>query len=398
MKTLELFKTAVQSLRANPKRSFLTMIGIIIGIAAVITIMALGNGVKQKMVESFKTTEGGEQTTTINFLTDNPRTVGFTQQDVSAVEQNFSGQVKSAKLDQRDSGVAATAEFGNSNAQSTYLALIKNPVKNIQLVAGKNLTKNTLIAGENKALIANDVAKSQYGKVDRALGTALFINNASYTVVGVYEKNIDDDGPTSNDVIVPKEIYLSTVDTTAGSNSLNLTITKGKSASAVSKKVVSYLKKNGSAKNNGQYEYFDAGAVLKSISRVFDMLTYFISSIAGISLFIAGIGVMNMMYISVSERTQEIGIRLAIGATPRNIMNQFLLEAIILTLSGGLLGFLSGWGLATLISNFLPYGIKAVITFNSFLLAFGVSTAVGIIFGLLPARQAANKNLIDILR
>lgn len=398
MKTLELFKTAVQSLCANPKRSFLTMIGIIIGIAAVITIMALGNGVKQKMVESFKTTEGGEQTTTINFLTDNPRTVGFTQQDVSAVEQNFSGQVKSAKLDQRDSGVAATAEFGNSNAQSTYLALIKNPVKNIQLVAGKNLTKNTLIAGENKALIANDVAKSQYGKVDRALGTALFINNASYTVVGVYEKNMDDDGPTSNDVIVPKEIYLSTVDTTAGSNSLNLTITKGKSASAVSKKVVSYLKKNGSAKNNGQYEYFDAGAVLKSISRVFDMLTYFISSIAGISLFIAGIGVMNMMYISVSERTQEIGIRLAIGATPRNIMNQFLLEAIILTLSGGLLGFLSGWGLATLISNFLPYGIKAVITLNSFLLAFGVSTAVGIIFGLLPARQAANKNLIDILR
>lgn len=398
MKTLELFKTAVQSLRANPKRSFLTMIGIIIGIAAVITIMALGNGVKQKMVESFKTTEGGEQTTTINFLTDNPRTVGFTQQDVSAVEQNFSGQVKSAKLDQRDSGVAATAEFGNSNAQSTYLALIKNPVKNIQLVAGKNLTKNTLIAGENKALIANDVAKSQYGKVDRALGTALFINNASYTVVGVYEKNMDDDGPTSNDVIVPKEIYLSTVDTTAGSNSLNLTITKGKSASAVSKKVVSYLKKNGSAKNNGRYEYFDAGAVLKSISRVFDMLTYFISSIAGISLFIAGIGVMNMMYISVSERTQEIGIRLAIGATPRNIMNQFLLEAIILTLSGGLLGFLSGWGLATLISNFLPYGIKAVITLNSFLLAFGVSTAVGIIFGLLPARQAANKNLIDILR
>lgn len=398
MKTLELFKTAVQSLRANPKRSFLTMIGIIIGIAAVITIMALGNGVKQKMVESFKTTEGGEQTTTINFLTDNPRTVGFTQQDVSAVEQNFSGQVKSAKLDQRDSGVAATAEFGNSNAQSTYLALIKNPVKNIQLVAGKNLTKNTLIAGENKALIANDVAKSQYGKVDRALGTALFINNASYTVVGVYEKNMDDDGPTSNDVIVPKEIYLSTVDTTAGSNSLNLTIIKGKSASAVSKKVVSYLKKNGSAKNNGQYEYFDAGAVLKSISRVFDMLTYFISSIAGISLFIAGIGVMNMMYISVSERTQEIGIRLAIGATPRNIMNQFLLEAIILTLSGGLLGFLSGWGLATLISNFLPYGIKAVITLNSFLLAFGVSTAVGIIFGLLPARQAANKNLIDILR
>lgn len=107
---------------------------------------------------------------------------------------------------------------------------------------------------------------------------------------------------------------------------------------------------------------------------------------------------MNMMYISVSERTQEIGIRLAIGATPSNILFQFLLEAIMLTVSGGLIGFGFGWLFAHAIAKFIPGDITAVVTFNSFLLAFGVSTAVGIIFGLLPARQAANKNLIDILR
>ena len=105
---------------------------------------------------------------------------------------------------------------------------------------------------------------------------------------------------------------------------------------------------------------------------------------------------MNMMYISVSERTKEIGIRLAIGATPTLIMWQFLLEAIILTVSGGLIGFALGYGTAVLISLMLPF--NAVITLNTFFLAFGVSSSVGLVFGILPAKQAADKNLIDILR
>ena len=129
-----------------------------------------------------------------------------------------------------------------------------------------------------------------------------------------------------------------------------------------------------------------------------DVLTYFISAIAGISLFIAGIGVMNMMYISVSERTQEIGIRLAVGATQKNILWQFLLESIMLTVGGGITGFMIGWMLSSLISLLIPYHIHAIVTFGNFLLAFGVSTAVGIIFGMLPATQAAKRNLIDILR
>lgn len=158
------------------------------------------------------------------------------------------------------------------------------------------------------------------------------------------------------------------------------------------------MKKNATAKDQGEYSFFDLGSMLEQLSKVMDTLTLFISAIAGISLFIAGIGVMNMMYISVSERTQEIGIRLAIGATPSNILLQFLLEAIMLTVSGGLIGFGFGWLFAHAIAKFIPGNITAVVTFNSFLLAFGVSTAVGVIFGILPARQAANKNLIDILR
>ena len=136
--------------------------------------------------------------------------------------------------------------------------------------------------------------------------------------------------------------------------------------------------------------------MLKGISKVIDALTYFIGAVAGISLIIAGIGVMNMMYISVSERTQEIGIRLAIGARPRTIMLQFLLEAVMLTTLGGIIGFLGGAGLAYGIALALPF--QAKMSLSSFVVAFIVSSTVGIIFGILPAKQAANKNLIDILR
>ena len=124
-------------------------------------------------------------------------------------------------------------------------------------------------------------------------------------------------------------------------------------------------------------------------------MTYFVSAIAAISLFIAGIGMMNMMYISVSERTQEIGIRLAVGARPSDILIQFLLEAVMLTVTGELLGFALGWLIGNGISPFLPQKMPWL---RCFLLAFGVSSAVGVVFGILPARQAADKNLIDILR
>lgn len=154
--------------------------------------------------------------------------------------------------------------------------------------------------------------------------------------------------------------------------------------------------------NKGTYTYYDMEKELKAFSSQINMITGFISLIAAISLFIAGIGVMNMMYISVSERTQEIGIRLAVGATPTNIMLQFLIEAMVLTVTGGLIGFVLGAGLSHLLAPLLSLGggikIKAHVTLNAFLLAFGVSSAVGLIFGILPARQAANKNLIDILR
>lgn len=156
------------------------------------------------------------------------------------------------------------------------------------------------------------------------------------------------------------------------------------------------LKKSGSEHRSGSYEYFDYGELLKGIGNVISGLTLFVSAIAGISLLIAGVGVMNMMYISASERSQEIGIRMAVGATPAEIMKQFLLESVMLTLTGGIIGLLVGAMDAWLIAMFLPF--KPVVTVGSIVGTFAISSIVGIVFGLLPAKSAANKNLIDILK
>ena len=400
MKFIELLKTAWQSLKVNPKRSFLTMIGIIIGIAAVITIIALGNGVKKQMIDSFKTTGSGEQTTTIEFMSTDPNAVGFKPNDILAIEQNFSGKVQKAQIDTKTTGIQSYAQFGNATDTRVTLGVTTKPIADSLIVEGKNFTQQTFLQAKPQVLITKALAKREYKDIESAIGTPVFINNTNYIVAGIYRQNqlAEATEPTAGDVIVPKEVYFANGTSNTQGNSLKLTIAKGENASKVTNKVVDYLKKNATAKDQGEYSFFDLGSMLEQLSKVMDTLTLFISAIAGISLFIAGIGVMNMMYISVSERTQEIGIRLAIGATPSNILLQFLLEAIMLTVSGGLIGFGFGWLFAHAIAKFIPGNITAVVTFNSFLLAFGVSTAVGVIFGILPARQAANKNLIDILR
>lgn len=391
----DLFKVAFKSLLANKRRSLLTMIGIVIGIASVITIIALGNGVKQKMISEFKTSNSGEQTTQITFSGKEDSTQGFTTSDIAKIKQHFSKQLTQVKFKKDSSDISVSdVSVGNATLSGT-VTLLKKPMPNSKLKYGHNLTQSDLDLNQKVILLSSDYAKKIYKYSQNAIGTAVIINGISYKVKGIYKS--ESYTKYSANFLVSKKTYY------AGkkmdqSNTLKLTVAKGNGASSVTKKVVKYLKKHGENRHLGSYSYFDEGAILKSISTIMDVLTYFISAIAGISLFIAGIGVMNMMYISVSERTQEIGIRLAVGATQKNILWQFLLEAVMLTVSGGITGFLIGWGISSVISLAIPYHIHAVVTFSNFLLAFGVSSAVGIIFGILPATQASKRNLIDILR
>ena len=137
---------------------------------------------------------------------------------------------------------------------------------------------------------------------------------------------------------------------------------------------------------------------MKGIGKIFDSITYFVAAVAGISLFIAGIGVMNVMYISVTERTEEIAIRRAFGAKGRDIELQFLIESVILCLIGGIIGLIIGILIAELVDAVTPEYIQSAVSFGSIVLAVGVSTLIGIVFGWIPARAAAKKELIDIIK
>lgn len=405
----ELLRTAFRSLRANRKRSFLTIIGILIGIAAVITILGIGNGITKTMYDQFGNhSKTGEQTTEIFFASTNDSTVnGFNQEDIDNLKRQFAGQFKSVRIEHETANLNQTAMVGMTNKRIS-VSLLRSPTKDIKLVAGHQPTRAQYSAGKPVAMMKEAVAKKQYGTAQNALGTTVEVGKTTYRVVGVYHNQAAYtlEGGANKfgvDLLLPKQVYYQGSSATSG-NTIKLIFDQGQHASKVSSRVAKYLKKNGSAASKGLYQYEDMEKELKQFASQMKIITSFISFIAAISLFIAGIGVMNMMYISVSERTQEIGIRLAVGATPGNIMMQFLIEAVVLTVTGGLLGFLCGAGLAHLIAPLMAHAIgngvhlHAHVTIGSFLLAFGTSASVGLIFGILPARQAANKNLIDILR
>lgn len=410
MRISELLRTALRSLRANKKRSFLTIIGIMIGIAAVITIMGIGDGITQTMYDKFgNNTKQGQQTTEIYYLPDNENSTlnGFTQQDLINIDNQFGGEIRRVRIEHEADNLNTHAEIGDANNNVT-VSLLKKPTTAVKLVAGRQLSDNELVTGQPVALMKLSLAKRQYGTAQNAVGTTVTVGTTTYQVVGVYKDQAEYslDGNQNKygaSLLLPFSLYYQG-DTVNQGDTIKLTFDQGSDAGQISKRVAKYLKKSGSAANQGNYQYEDMEKELKQFSSQMSIITKFISFIAAISLSIAGIGVMNMMYISVSERTQEIGIRLAVGATPANIMLQFLIEAVALTVTGDLLGFLGGAGLAHLLAPLLSSSIgggihiHAHITMNAFLLAFGTSAAVGLIFGILPARQAANKNLIDILR
>nr|WP_239643112.1 ABC transporter permease [Oenococcus oeni] len=377
----------------NRKRSLLTMLGIIIGITSVITIISLGNGVKKATLKNLQATKTGKQTVTIDYYANdsNDYQAGFDQADHTLLKSKNDLGVSNVKIQRVTKEFQITAVIFDTNKNLTATAVKDRP--GVRLIAGKNISSYDNSVQNQRLLISKQTALKNFKSIKGALGASILINGLSYTVVGIYANN--NESPYDTNLILPQGTYFQGQVNDQG-NSVQITFSKGSKISKNTEHLVTLLKKKGSHRNKGEYSFTDMGELLSGIGKVISALTYFVSAIAGISLFIAGIGVMNMMYISVSERTQEIGIRLAVGASPRDIMNQFLLEAVLLTTFGGLIGFGLGVGSAWLFSLLLPF--KAVTTFGSFILAFSVSTIVGIIFGILPAKQAANKNLIDILK
>lgn len=393
MQIRELFVSACRSLLSNKRRSVLTMVGIVIGIAAVITILALGDGARLAMMKNLQADTSGKQSTEIQFVSKNDSKVsGFSDDDLNRIREN--DKVTKGNVQSDDHGIlSATGNINGKNIDSTtYLAQSANQKF---LTTGRGISKQDILVGNPVALVSQRIAKKGYETVKNALNAGIDINGTTYTIIGILSNDAVQGSYQNYDVVLPRQVF-ETNNNNGAANTLKLTFTTSTNVSKETQKIVDQLNSSGSQHNTGDYQFYDMAAMLKGISAVIKGITYFIVAVASISLFIAGIGVMNMMYIAVSERTQEIGIRMAVGASQNQILWQFLIEAVLLTLSGGMIGYLGGLGIAMGISVFLPF--KASVSLATFILAFGTSTVVGLVFGILPAKTASNKNLIDILR
>lgn len=402
------FRSAFKAINNNRKRSILTMIGIIIGVSAVIAILAIGRSYERQTIESLTKSDNGKIQAQILF---NPNDDSFYEtnrpafqsSDIELVRQ-VSG-VESAEFEKQESNSISFSALVQNKNQSIEAKLVKQTKSDI--LVGRNLSKADNLNRSRVAIINEEFAKDLYGTPENALNRGVLISGQNYAIVGVYSgtEMSDEEAQmasmfgemSSYQVQIPKkayEYYLIKGDD--ASYSIVVTMKKGTRPDEVTNKVLDKLKKSGSMRQQGSYRSFDTAILSKGIGKVLSTITYFITAVAGISLFIAGVGVMNMMYISVSERTKEIGIRRALGATQRSIMIQFLIEGVLLTFTGGVIGYFIGMILAYGIGSLMK--IHVTVDLFTIVVAVGVSTLIGLIFSVMPAREAAKKDLIDILR
>ncbi|MBF7025526.1 ABC transporter permease [Staphylococcus kloosii] len=386
--------TSIKAILKNKRRNIFTMIGIIIGISAVITIMSLGNGFKKIATDEFSKSGISKDSALIAYFTESgeiSKKNPFTQQDIDIAKQVDGVTEAKIKIDDKQSfTVKATNIMNNEEPNIDLSVATKKKIEKTVEGKGFSTLDNNL---RKKVVVVNDEIAHGTFEGD-AIGRTLYIDGQGFKIVGVFNDPLH---PAN--VFMPIktfEHYMSNL--TQDYPALQLTLAEGVQKKDAAKKVADELNKNGSGIGIGKYSYEDNEKILKEITQIFDSITYFVAAVAGISLFIAGIGVMNVMYISVSERTEEIAIRRAFGAKARDIEFQFLIESIILCVIGGLIGLALGIAIAEIVAAVTPEYIQSVVSLTSILIAVGVSTFIGIIFGWVPARSAANKELIDIIK
>lgn len=394
MSIIENIKMALNSIRAHKLRSILTMLGVIIGVGAVIIVVAIGQG-GEAMLKSELV--GEENTLNIYYqptedeIAANPNIWAenfFTQADIRSLERIpeikrvIPYSFEYSKVGYR---TESTDAYVNGITES-YL-----DVYPLNVEFGTSFSSTDFIGGRRTALITASL-NEQLFEEESGLGKIIRVNQQPVEIVGILEK------PTGIFAFGVNEVYLpaDTWGQIFGKNTFNqvsVQATNADNLQIAGEKAVDVLNAN---HNTQGYEVFNMEEIAAVVGQVTTIMTMIIGGIASISLLVGGIGVMNIMLVSVTERTREIGIRKALGATRSQILVQFLIESVILTLIGGLIGIALGAGLASLIS--LMLGWPSLVSIPVIVGATVFSMAIGVIFGILPANKASRLNPIDSLR
>lgn len=403
MFVLPAIRIALRGLRVNKMRSGLTMLGIIIGVAAVITMLAVGEGARASLAKSVSslgtnlimvlpgsTTTGGVRMGTGNTST-------LVAGDVDAINQECSAVEAAAPIVRGSAQVV----YADKNWSTSVIGTDDNyeVVRDWPVSRGRFLIRQDIDGRTKNCLVGTTLAEELFGGED-PVGKVIRIKKVPFTVVGVLEdKGQNPMGQDQDDVVM---VPSSTAQTRLfGQTYLSAVMVKAKTLDVMDKAVeqVTELLRQRHKTPEGEEDDFSVRNLTEMLSMAetqTKVMAILLGSVASVSLLVGGIGIMNIMLVSVTERTREIGIRMAVGATGRDILLQFLIEALVLSLFGGLIGILLGIGLATAVGSFSNF--ETQVSVFSVLLSFGFSAAVGIFFGFYPARKAAAMDPITALR
>ncbi len=397
----DIFFVAIKAILINKVRSFLTMLGIIIGVSSVVLLTAIGNGLSLYVTRQFN--ELGANTVLIFPGDIFGEGGGFSSENqVSALAGSKLKLADVLTLRKMRDDISEVAPFNIQGDKATFLKTTKN-VTVMGTSANYDTAFNTKVErgrffsdleekdGSQVAVIGSEVATKVFGTVD-PIGKKIKLGSQTYTVVGLAEKKGSGFGGPSFDtyIYIPLRAYFKKYDT----DTIIRIVVKTKTTERVDEHIKNIEKELQKRLEKDEFSVVNQSEILSTINQILGVLTAALGGIASISLLVGGIGIMNIMLVSVTERTREIGLRKAIGATPNLILLQFLIEAAVLSVIGGAIGL----GLAFVGTLAIQQFVPATVTLDAVLLAFGVSSAVGLIFGAAPARRAALLSPIEALR
>ncbi|OGE88013.1 MAG: hypothetical protein A3J07_01980 [Candidatus Doudnabacteria bacterium RIFCSPLOWO2_02_FULL_49_13] len=409
MKTRDIFQESYTALAANKVRTALTMLGIVIGIGSVIAMVGIGQGAQgsieaniQSIGSNLITVSSGVQRTTGAAVSGGLGSAQtLTQEDADALKEELTNiKAVSPELSRR---YQVTAKGTNTNTQVIGAETGYPTVRNLNIDSGSFLNDEQVKNASKVAVLGPTTRDTLFGEGTDPIGQTIRINGTQFKVIGVTQAKGGSGFTNQDDMIfVPisaSQRYLVGLSASGKAyvSSIAVSAENPEVMTEVQNQVTQIMlqRHNMSDIATADFTVQNQSDLVSAASSVTETLTILLASIAGISLLVGGIGIMNMMLTTVTERTREIGLRKAIGATRSDINFQFLTEAIILTFVGGGIGVIFGWAVSLIASNF---GITSQIDYTSVLLAFGVSAGIGVIFGYYPARRASRLNPIEALR